>query len=304
MKDLSANAYSAMFSDPAPENVRLRLTEKQDLLLPERSKQGHKYKMGRALIIAGAMGFTGAPILAANACERMGAGLTQLIVPKSIYSIAAAKCDGVVVSPAADENGGFSSGAVNMVLDEVKKADACLIGPGIGRQDGAKSLVMRILREVKCPLILDADAITLAGLYPRLPDMCPAPLLLTPHEGEFARLGGSLTNGRAAGARDYAAAHKNTVLVLKGYGTLVCNGKQIFVNPTGSNALAKGGTGDVLAGMLCALLAQGADPVMAARCAVYLHGLAGDLAAEELTAYAVTPSDLLRFLPQAIKSIL
>ena len=304
MKELTASAYSSQFSDPVPEKLRIRLTESKDLKLPERPERGHKYDVGRALIIAGSLGYSGAPVLAANACERMGAGLTQLIVPRSIYSIAAEKCDGVVVTPAADDSVGFAPGALNTVLDALQKADACLIGPGIGRGDGAKSLVMRILREAKCPLILDADALTHAGLYPRLLDMCPAPLLLTPHEREFERLGGSLAEGRAAGARAFTAAHEKTILVLKGYGTLVCSRKQLFVNPTGSNALAKGGTGDVLAGMLCALLAQGAEPTMAARCAVYLHGLAGDLCAEKLTAYGVAPSDLLRVLPQAIKTIL
>ena len=102
MKELTASAYSSQFSDPVPEKLRIRLTESKDLKLPERPERGHKYDVGRALIIAGSLGYSGAPVLAANACERMGAGLTQLIVPRSIYSIAAEKCDGVIAVSTAE----------------------------------------------------------------------------------------------------------------------------------------------------------------------------------------------------------
>ncbi|MBR1567288.1 MAG: NAD(P)H-hydrate dehydratase, partial [Oscillospiraceae bacterium] len=130
------------------------------------------------------------------------------------------------------------------------------------------------------------------------------PLVLTPHEGEFRRLGGELSAGRLAGALKFAERYPNAVLVLKGFGTLICAGETVTVNPTGSPAMAKGGSGDVLCGILCALLAQGFEPMSAARTAGYLHGLAGDLAAAELGEYSVTPSDLIRELPAAFQEVI
>ena len=152
-------------------------------------------------------------------------------------------------------------------------------------------------------MVLDADALTVCGMYPELLDSCKAPMILTPHEGEFRRLGGDLAEGRLSGAMRYAAEHRNVILVLKGFGTLICAGDEVTANPTGSAAMAKGGSGDVLCGILCALLAQGFDPLFSARTAVYLHGLAGDLACHELVEYSVTPSDLIRFLPEAFRAL-
>lgn len=305
MRCLTPDDYEQQFSDLCAAGAAVNLTEAAHLHLPAREKRSHKYTHGRALIIAGAEGYSGAPVLAANACERSGAGLTRLVVPRSIYPIAAVKCDGAVVTPLdADASGGFSRSAAEAVLPHLKNMSACLIGPGLGLGEGAEALVSCVLREATCPLILDADALTIAGKHPRMLEKYSAPLLLTPHEGELNRIGGNLTNGRLAGTLAFSEAHENAVLVLKGYGTLVCQGTEVFVNPTGSAALAKGGTGDVLAGILCALLAQGFEPLWSARCAVYLHGLAGDLAARETGAYSLTPSDVIRYLPAAFKTIL
>ncbi len=304
MKCLTPRDYELQFSDRSAADAAVMVTEVSDLHLPAREKRSHKYSNGQALIIAGAEGYSGAPVLAANACERSGAGLTRLIVPRSIYSIAAVKCDGAVVTPLdADRSGAFSAGATEALLPYLNSATACLIGPGLGLGEGARALVSYALHETSSPLILDADALTVAGKYPWMLEKCHEPMILTPHEGEFERLGGDLSNGRLAGALAFSEAHENIILVLKGHGTLVCQGGQAFVNPTGSPALAKGGTGDVLAGILCALLAQGIEPLEAARSAVYLHGLAGDLAEAETGPYSLTPSDVIRYLPKAFCSI-
>ena len=304
MKKLMPEAYEERFLDKAQKSISIRLTEPKDLRLPERAARSHKYTVGRAVVVAGAEGYSGAPVLAANACERSGAGLTQLLVPRSIYPIAAIKCDGTVVTPIeADQSGAFARSAVRTVMEHVKKADACLVGPGIGLGDGARAIVAQILRDAACPVILDADAITIASAHPWLLEKSRAPLVLTPHEGEFKRIGGSLENGRLAGAAAFARAYDPVTLVLKGFGTLVCRAQEISVNPTGSAALAKGGSGDVLSGLLCALLAQGLDPLQSAQTAAYLHGLAGDLAAEALGMYSVTPSDVIRYLPEAFKTV-
>jgi NAD(P)H-hydrate epimerase len=307
MKRISAEEYSRLFSDlPVPEDqtVSLSVAEESDFALPRREKRSHKYSYGRALIIAGSAGFSGAPALAANACERSGAGLTQLLVPGSIYSIAASRCDGSVVTPLpASADGAFSAEAAGLVLPLLRRADACVVGPGLGLGEGAADMVAFVLQNAECPVVLDADALTVCGRRPELLASCRAPLILTPHEGEFRRLGGDLSCGRLAGALAFSARDSEAILVLKGHGTLVCRGCEVSVNPTGGPAMAKGGSGDVLCGVLCALLAQGFDPLFSARCAVWLHGRAGDLACEELGEYCVTPSDLIRFLPAAFAGI-
>ncbi|MBQ8075670.1 MAG: NAD(P)H-hydrate dehydratase, partial [Oscillospiraceae bacterium] len=267
-----------------------------------RKPVSHKYSYGRALVIAGSKGFSGAPVLAANACERSGAGLTHLMVPDSIYTIAAIKCDGVLVTGLpATVQGGISNEAMTTILPHLEKASACCIGPGLSLGGEAKQVVKAVLKHVACPLVLDADALTLCAQDLGLLSECRAPLILTPHEGEFRRIGGDLTDGRLAGALRFTEEHRNVILILKGYGTLVCQGRDITVNPTGNPAMAKGGAGDVLCGILCGLLAQGLEPLYAARCAVFLHGLAGDLAALEIGDYSLAPSDLIRYLPKAFK---
>ncbi len=303
---LELEDYVNRFADDSvpPGEYALSLPEAADLALPRRESVSHKYTYGRALVIAGSRGYAGAPVLAANACERSGAGLTRLVVPESIYVPAAARIDGAVATPLrADENGAFARGILPEVLPLLGGASACVIGPGIGTAPGAGELTALAVREFEGPLILDADALTLCGKNMALLRRRTSPVILTPHEGEFRRLGGDLSAGRLAGALAFTAAFPNVILVLKGHGTLVCRGREVTVNPTGGPAMAKGGSGDVLAGILCALLAQGFEPLFAARCAVYLHGLAGDLAAGALGEYSVTPSDLIRCLPEAFKSV-
>lgn len=307
MKKLSIEEYKRRYGDQdgtAEEGFALYETESEDCRLPKRKANTHKYSYGRALIIGGCVGFSGAPGLAANACERSGAGLTHLMIPESIYAIAAARCDGAVVTPLeADGAGTLSAGALDRILPYLETAAACAVGPGLGQGEGAHRIVEELLRRAACPLILDADALTICGKKPELLANCKVPVILTPHEGEFRRLGGNLESGRLSGARRFTAEHGNAILILKGYGTLIASGERVTVNPTGSPAMAKGGSGDVLCGILCALLAQGFEPVIAARSAVYLHGLAGDLACSALGEYSLTPSDLIRFLPEAFKSV-
>ena len=306
MKRLPHAEYEQLFSDFGSQNAEPYaplFPSASDFRLPQRKPVSHKYSYGRALIIAGSVGFSGAPVLAANACERSGAGLTHLVVPDAIYPIAASRCDGAVVTPLQSTAGGsLSTHALDRLLPLLERADACVIGPGLGLFDDSEKIVAEIMHAAKCPLVLDADALTICGRTPELLSSCGAPLILTPHEGEFRRLGGDLSGGRLAGALSFCAKHE-VILILKGYGTLVCRGDEVSVNPTGSPAMAKGGSGDVLCGILCALLAQGFDPLFSSRCAVFLHGLAGDLARDALGEYCVTPSDLIRFLPGAFRQL-
>ena len=302
MKKLTAEQYAEKYMDTpfAP----LDESEAQDFPLPKRARVSHKYSYGRALVIAGSRGFAGAPVLAANAAERSGAGLTRLMLPEGIYTAAALRCDGAVVTPLPENEAGcIAPAALPELLFALDLASACVIGPGLGTKTDSLTLVRAILNEASCPLVLDADALTVASREPEMLESCRVPLILTPHEGEFRRLGGDMSRGRLRGALDFTEKHKNLILILKGYGTLVCRDGEAVVNPTGGPAMAKGGSGDVLCGILCALLAQGFEPWFAARAAVWLHGFAGDLAEEELGEYSLTPSDLIRFLPKAFQTL-
>ena len=306
MKKLSTEEYRAQFPDRGTGPVDITevlLPEKEDLVLPRRNIDTHKYSYGRALIVAGSVGFSGAPVLAANACERSGAGLTSLMVPDGLYTIAASRCDGAVVTPLPSEGGFASSAALDTILPALKRANACAVGPGFGTGENSAEILAAVIREAECPLVLDADALTILGRMPDLFDDCRAQLILTPHEGEFRRIGGILEEGRLAAVLRFGKAHPNVILLLKGYGTLICKGDIVSVNPTGNAAMAKGGSGDVLCGILCALLAQGFDSLSAARRAAWLHGRAGDLACEETGEYSLAPSDLIRTLPKAFMEL-
>ena len=302
MKRLRAEEYLTLFPDKCPDpngSTEVLLPEKDDLFLPRRACSTHKYSYGRALIVAGSVGFSGAPVLAANSCERSGAGLTTLMVPQEIYPIAASRCDGAVVTPLPSEAGCAAPESLQIILPSLKRANACAVGPGFGTGEQSARILSDILKETECPLVLDADALTILGKRPELFSVCRSQLILTPHEGEFRRLGGTLERGRLNGVLTFMKEHPDVILLLKGYGTLICRGNTVSVNPTGNPAMAKGGSGDVLCGILCALLAQGFEPLSAVRRAAWLHGRAGDLACEETGEYSLAPSDLIRFLPKA-----
>ena len=258
-----------------------------DAVLPERRVDAHKGDFGRVLIIGGSVGFTGAPAFAAKAAVRSGAGLVFLGVPEDIYEIEAVKNDEAMVFPLP----GTVPGALKELLPRVEKCDAVLIGPGLGLSRWARELVPGVLEAARAPVIVDADGITAISGHIDLPDKLSCPVVLTPHEGEFARLSDALTRlDRVSAAREYAQRHGVT-LVLKGHRTVTATPDgRCVVNTTGNPGMATGGSGDVLAGMITAFIAQNIpDPVIKA---VYLHGLAGDRCAEEFGQYAMTPTDM------------
>ena len=269
--------------------------------LPRRPRQAHKGDFGRLLILAGSEGYTGAPVLAARAALRTGAGLVFLGVPRDIYPIVAVKCDEAMPFPLPEDH--------RAILDRAIGCDAVLIGPGLGRRPETEQLVLELLGELNVPVVLDADGINALAGHIDVLDGRGAPTVLTPHEGEFARLTGcALPIGdRLSAARDFAAAHRCTV-VLKGHGTVTAapDGR-VWVNSTGGPGMAKGGSGDVLAGMTAALwgqrlLRRGEDdlPRLAAA-AVYYHGLAGDLCAGRFGEYAMLPGDMIEALSEVLK---
>ncbi len=275
---------------------------KGDISIPKRPRDSHKGDYGRVLIVAGSLGFTGAPCMAANACSRAGAGLVYLGVPDSIYTIAAVKCTGEMPFPL---KGGdtVSEAAWDEIKTRVKSADAILIGPGMQNTKGTQAIVKRALEESEAPVILDADGINALGGNIDILDNAKPPVVITPHDGEFARISGEIPRGgRLAAVCEFSKKH-GCAVILKGYRTITAlPDGSAYINTTGNPGLSKGGSGDVLAGMLASLIGQGFPLKDACIAAVYLHGLAGDMAAERLGEYSVAPEDVISEIPQAFLS--
>ena len=268
-------------------------------LCPPRDQNTHKGDYGRVLILAGSEGFTGAPSLAAKAALRTGAGLIFTGVPRTVYPIVAAKLDAPMVFPLPDENGRLSPDALDVILEKLETADACLLGPGLGRSPGVDTLVLELIRRCRCPLVLDADGINAAAGHIDVLRGAACPVILTPHEGEFRRLTQAPETDRITGAMTLAR-ETGAVVLRKGHETVITDGKKTYVNRTGNAGMATGGSGDVLAGILAALLGQGIPPLEAAAAAAWLHGTAGDRAAGRLGQYAMGPLDLLEALPRLL----
>ncbi len=271
--------------------------------LPRRRADGHKGTFGKVLIAGGSEDYTGAPYLTAAAAERSGCGLVFLGVPATIWAVEAVKCAGPMAVALKTKLGSSTLDQRSLpdILARMEACDVLALGPGMGRSRAVTELVCAVLREVKKPVVLDADGINaLEGHIDVLKERRDRVTILTPHDGEFARIGGEVRHGdRLRAAQDFAAAHGCTV-VLKGHRTVTAvPAGNALVNTTGNAGLAKGGSGDVLTGIIASLLAQGATPAQAAAAGVWLHGRAGDLAAARMSQYAMTPLDVIGALPEA-----
>ena len=269
-------------------------------ILPDRDPNAHKGDFGKILLLCGSRGYTGAAALCARGALRSGAGLVFLGVPESIYAIEAVKLDEAIVFPLPDTNGMLSSEAIPEILRRLPAMDAVVLGCGLGQSEGTLEVVKAVLKEASCPVVLDADGINLAAAHKDILRERTGITILTPHEGEFARLGGLLTRGREAAARQMAQ-ELGSILVLKGPNTIITDGQATYINPTGNPGMAVGGSGDVLAGIIGAFLGQGILPLEAAACAAWVHGAAGDLCAREIGQYGMLPSDMIRVLPRLLK---
>ena len=269
-------------------------------LLPDRNPWGHKGEFGKLLLLCGSRGYTGAAFFAAMGALRSGAGLVFLGVPESIYVIEAVKLNEPVIFPLPDEEGRLSADAVPEILTRLPQMDAVLVGPGLGQSEGTLAVVRAVLEKAECPVVVDADGINVLRAHRDLLRGRKSPTILTPHDGEFARLGGIIGEDRMAAAAALAD-DLGCVVLLKGHETCVTDGTDGYINPTGNSGMAVGGSGDVLAGILASLLGQGLEPLEAAACAAWLHGKAGDLCAEDLGEYGMLPTDLLGYLPRLLK---
>lgn len=269
-------------------------------LLPDRNPWGHKGNFGKLLLLCGSRGYTGAAFFAAMGALRSGAGLVFLGVPESIYGIEAVKLNEPVIFPMPDAGGRLSADAVPEILTRLPQMDAVLVGPGLGQSEGTLAVVRAVLEKAECPVVVDADGINVLSAHRDLLRGRKLPTILTPHDGEFARLGGVIGEDRMAAAAALAEELGCTVL-LKGHETCITDGTDGYLNLTGNPGMAVGGSGDVLAGVITALLGAGLPPLEAAACGAWLHGAAGDRCAAELGQYGMLPTDMLSALPRLMK---
>ena len=298
------------WNDPAMiRNVDVKDIRK----LPLRSADSHKGTFGRVLVVGGSRGMVGAVALAANAALRGGAGLVTFATPRTIQLTVASMCPCATSVPLnCEEDGTLKASSVRQMLEEARKADVLAVGPGIGTGGDRQALVRAALGQSK-PLVLDADALNNLSDIDDWPALRKCPLVLTPHPGEFARLAGRQVEdiqadrekAAVSAAREWGDPFTEgvppLVCALKGAGTVVTDGRRVYVNKTGNPGMATGGSGDILTGLLAALIAQGLDPFNAACLAVLSHGRAGDLAAQQLGQVSLIASDLLDYLPAAMR---
>lgn len=291
------------------EEGELHLLRPEDLaeLLPDREPDGHKGDYGHLLLTAGSPGKAGAAILACRAAVRAGAGLVTAAVPEPLLAtVDLGSLESMTLGLPAGPSGHLAEAAVAAVLDAAEGKSVLALGPGLGQEPVTAAAIRRIVLDCPLPVVLDADGLNaFAGRAGDL-SLRRAETVLTPHPGELARLLGISTaqvqEDRVAAARG-AAEETGAIVVLKGHQTLIASGNLVFVNPTGNPGMATGGTGDVLTGLVGGLLAQGMEALDAALVGVYLHGLAGDLAAAKTGQRALAAADLLDHLPQAFARI-
>lgn len=291
------------------EKIQTYLLEEEEirkgLSIPRRC-DSHKGDYGHLLVLAGSVGKTGAAAMACEAALRMGAGLVTLGIPKSLNAIMEIKLTEVMTEPLPETpRQTLSLRAFNTILRLCENKKAVVIGPGIGTFKETQTLILKLIRTLNLPMILDADGLTaLAAQIKSLPPTA-GPLILTPHPGEMGRLTG-LTSNQVLGdrigiSRNFSQSHQ-LYLVLKGYRTLIATPRgEIFINPTGNPGMASGGTGDVLTGMIGGLICQGFDILPSLQMAVYLHGSAGDRVASEKGMKSLVATDLIEKIPSVLQ---
>ena len=266
--------------------------------LPKRKPDSHKGDYGRVLVVAGSRGMAGAAVLAGEAAYRAGAGLVYYCCPSNIADVMSIKQTCGVIWPFEEKT------AVAQILEYSMKADVAVIGPGLSQSPAISAAIREVVGAVEIPLVIDADGLNAFEAFPELLGRGQAPRVLTPHPGEAARLLKSLPSDiqadRTRAAKEIAERFLSVAL-LKGHKTVVADGKQVYVNKTGNPGMATGGSGDVLSGIVGALIGQKLSPFDAACLGAHLHGKAGDLAARKFGQVSLMATDLLDALPEAFR---
>jgi len=292
------------------ENIELEIIEGEEMgyIFPMRFSEAHKGNFGHVFILAGSQGFAGAATLATLGALRSGAGLVTLGVPRSLYGIVASKLtEAMTRSLPETEQGSLSLKGLEEMLDFSERCDVVALGPGLSTNSETVLLVQEFIKQCPRPMVIDADGLNALVGNPDIFNQAQSPIVITPHPGEMARL---LDVGTAFVQEDrLAVAGKfakdfNVTVVLKGARTVVAEpGGDIAINTTGNPGMASGGMGDVLTGMIASFIGQGLSGFDAARLGVYLHGLAGDIAAKKVGQASLLATDLLEALPEAMRGI-
>ncbi|MEK6572868.1 MAG: NAD(P)H-hydrate dehydratase [Chloroflexota bacterium] len=290
-------------------NLELADPNRARASLPKRSRDAHKYDFGRLLVVAGSKNFTGAAHLVGAAAIRSGAGLVTMAVPDPIHSILAGGLSEATWLPLPDSNGFIAESAAEKVMPVLSKCNAIVIGPGWGTEETTREFLRGLVRAIhESPLLADADGLRLLAQIEGWPDLLPKPSVLTPHPGEMSALTGldtkTIQADRLGAARKFSAQWGHVVL-LKGAFTVVAapDGRAV-IEPFATPALAKAGSGDVLSGIIGSLLAQGVEPFDAAVAGAFIHGRAGEIAAETLgTTTSVAAGDLAAALPKVFADL-
>jgi len=294
------------------ENIKTELVDKALVkeLLPIRFSDSNKGSYGKIIIVTGSKGMTGAGGLSANACYRMGSGLVYLAVPDTLADIYSVLCPEAVVIPIKDSKNGYfaklDKEEYELVIDKINNMDVMCIGPGMQMSEGSKKIVKKLITSIKRPMVIDADALNIIAEDPRVLKKVKN-CVITPHPGEMARLVNLTTkevqDDRINIASNFAEKWDITV-VLKGNNTVIATSDgRVYINETGNNGMATAGSGDVLAGIIAAIIGQKKSIIESAILGVYLHGLAGDIAVSRLNEYSIKASDIIKSLPEAINQL-
>ena len=281
----------------------MRIIENIPRLKP-RPSDAHKGDFGKVCIVAGSIGMSGAAALAGRAALRAGAGLVRVAVPKTILPIVATiEPSFTTIALAEDSVGRISAKAINTILNAVGENDVLAFGPGVGKSGALRSVLETLIKQEQLRLLIDADGLNNLSKIKDWPAKLKASLVLTPHPGEMKRLWTALFREQLPPDRQNQAAqlaHRTkTVVVLKGAGTVVSDGQKVYINKTGNAGMATAGSGDVLTGVITALIGQGLSNLDAAVLGVYIHGLAGDIAAKKTGQVSLMTTDIIESLPEA-----
>lgn len=292
---------------PVMKGTKAELIKSYKALLPKRHSDMHKGDCGRLFILAGSLGMTGAAVLTALGALRSGCGLVTVGTPKSQQPVLAVKLTEAMTTALSENDGFIAEESYSDVLDKVSHSDACVIGPGLGKTKNLTKLIEDI-SPTDCRLLIDADGINALSENINILTQNHNDIVLTPHPGEMSRLTGlsieEIQSNREAVAVQFAKKY-NVTLLLKGKDTVVASPRgEIHINPTGNSGMATGGMGDVLSGIIGSFMAQGLDGYKSAILGAFVHGLAGDLAAEELGEFGLIATDLVDAVPKAILGIL
>jgi len=291
------------------EKIQTHLLESEEIrrwLSAPRRPDTHKGDYGHLLVISGSVGKTGAAAMVCEAALRIGAGLVTLAIPKSLNAIMEMKLTEVMTEPLPETpKQSLSLRAFNSILRLCENKKAVVIGPGLGTFKETQSLVLKLIKTLDLPVVLDADGITALATQPKILPTANRSLILTPHPGEMARLIQStpkeVQEDRIGISRNFSQS-RQVHLLLKGHRTLITTPKgEVFINPTGNPGMASGGTGDVLTGMIGGLICQGFEILPSLQIAVYLHGLAGDVVASEKGEKSLVASDIIEKIPALLQ---